>query len=67
MVECPECGYELDDDELPTFDGPLCVEDGAAAILKKYIPAFNLGERLALADAIRKCLVEQLGVSLGKL
>lgn len=69
MVECPACGHEFepDDDELPPFDGPLSVEGGAAAILKKYVPSFNLGERLALEDAIKKCLVGQLGVSPGKL
>ena len=76
MIECPECGYEIDeadyeidedDYEIDEDDGPLDIEGGAEAILKGCLPGFSLGDRLILEEAIRRCLVERLGVSPGTL
>lgn len=73
MIECPECGYEIDEDDYEIyedddeFDGALDIEGGAEAILKGCLPGFSLGDRLILEEAIRKCLVERLGISPGTL
>lgn len=78
MVECPECGYEIEsaiyEDDYESInevdcesDGVLDIEGGAEAILKGCLPGFSLGDRLILEEAIRKCLVERLGVSPGTL
>ena len=67
MTECPACGYEFepDDDDLAT--GPLNVADASAAILRHYKADFNLGERLALEEAIKECLTKKLDISAGLL
>lgn len=73
MVECPGCGLEFEPDQSECLECidmasvPLTVTDGASAILRKYLPAFGLHERLALESAITECLISKLGVSSGKL
>lgn len=70
MVECPECGYEIEsavDEDDYEFNGPLDIEEGAEAILKCYSSTFSLGDRLVLEEAIRQCLVTKLGISIGKI
>ena len=66
MVECPACGYEFEPDD-DSEAGPLDAATASSAILRHYKADFNLGERLALEEAIKECLTKKLGISTGLL
>lgn len=69
MPVCPECGYEsydLDEFNIPDpSESPMNIKDGASAILSHYMPMFGLGDRLKLEGAIKKCLIDEIGVGEG--
>ena len=66
MAECPACGYEFEPDD-GSETAPLDVATASSAILRHYKPDFNLGDRLALEEAIKECLTKKLGISIGPL
>lgn len=54
MAKCPECGEVFDADE------------AAAGLVKNYIPGTpSEGHVRIMKEAITKCLVDELGVSVG--
>ena len=58
--ECPECGAYI--------DLSLNAADAAQGLLKNYKGGpVNAGDAIILENAIRKCLIEELGVSEGNL
>lgn len=60
-VECPECGCNSE----ATVD--IAIPDVAHGLIEHYKgPDVSAGDAKKLEDAIRKCLVDDLGVSSSK-
>ena len=58
MAKCPECGEVFDADSIDV--------DEAAGLVTNYIPGTpSEGHVRVMKEAITKCLVEELGVSVG--
>lgn len=59
MAKCPECGEVFDADSIDA-------DDAAAGLVKNYIPSTpSEGHVRIMKEAITKCLVDELGVSIG--
>ena len=59
MAKCPECGEVFDADSID-------VDEAAAGLVTNYIPGTpSEGHVRIMKEAITKCLVEELGVSVG--
>lgn len=64
-VECPECGHGWDED---LGSHSLDVQEATDAILNYYKGGeASLGDAQTLAETIKTCLVDKLGVSSGKI
>lgn len=59
-VECPECSADVDVEIEVTIDIPTAAHELIAYYKGKDVSA---GDAKKLEDAIRKCLVDDLGVS----
>lgn len=58
--ECPECGCEVDVEIEVTVD----IKTAAHELLSTYCGSpVHAGDAIKLENAIRKCLVEEIGVS----
>jgi hypothetical protein len=58
--ECPECSCDVDVDIEVTID----ISTAAHELLSTYGGSpVSLGDAIKLENAIRKCLVEELGIS----
>lgn len=63
-VECPECGCDVDVNIYAAID----VKTAAHELIAYYKgdEVVSAGDAIKLEDAIRKCLVDDLGVSSSK-
>jgi len=60
---CPECGCDVDVEIEVTID----ISTAAHELLSKYCSSpVHAGDAIKLENAIRKCLVEEIGVSSSK-
>lgn len=62
-VECPECSADVDVEIEVTIDIPTAAHELIAYYKGKDVSA---GDAKKLEDAIRKCLVEEIGISTSK-
>ena len=63
VVECTECGCDSE----ATVDITLTIPEVAHGLIEHYKgPGVSAGDAKKLEDAIRKCLVDELGVSSSK-
>lgn len=62
-VECPECSADVDVEIEVTIDIPTAAHELLATYCGSPVHA---GDAIKLENAIRKCLVEEIGISPSK-